>query len=117
MAVPPPPRRIPHDRPAESWDRGYWLNRCQGFEVMAHGLRVGTITEVRYVSRADVPDLIVVRTGRLRPYLHLIPVDQVERIDADSARLELTAGATAIKRHQRSWNSRAPRKRIAPSGA
>ena len=116
MAV-QPPRRIPHDRPIEQYDRTYWLNRCQGFEVTARGWRVGIVSEVRYASRADVPDLIVVRTGHLRPDLQLIPVDQVERIDADSGRLELTAEATEIKKQQRRWRRRAPMKRVAPSRA
>ena len=117
MAV-QPPHRIPQDRPSERYDRTYWLNRCHGFEVAARGCRVGVVSEVRYASRADVPDLIVVRTGHLRPNLRLIPVDQVEAIDANSGRLELNAEATAITRHHRHrWSGRDPMKRIAPSRA
>jgi len=113
-----PPRQIPQVRPAERYDRTYWLNRCQGFEVAARGCRLGVVSEIRYASRADTPDLIVVRTGHLRPDLQLIPIDQVETIDADSGSIELNAEATAIKKqHHHRWSRRNPMKRITPSHA
>jgi hypothetical protein len=57
----------------------YWLGRCQGFRVDSHG-RVGVVEEVRYASRCDRPDVIVVRPGRLRGVLLIVPVEEVAEI-------------------------------------
>jgi hypothetical protein len=88
-------QQLPRERPPERYDRAYWLTRCQGFAVEAAGVHLGVVTEVRYASRADIPDLIVVRTGHLRHGLLLIPVEQVEGIDVSARLLELTDEAAA----------------------
>jgi hypothetical protein len=106
-------RRFPRDRPAERYDDVYWLGRCHGFEVEMEGRELGVVSEVRYASRADVPDLIVVRAGRLRHQLLLIPIELVARIDSEGGRLELIEGATAAQTSRRRPKARRPLKPIA----
>lgn len=83
-------RHVPRDRPVEREDRSYWLNRCHGFSVHLRGDRIGVVEDVLYASRADVPDQILVRTGHLLHGLLELPVEQVERIDAESGSVELS---------------------------
>jgi hypothetical protein len=45
-------------------DLDYWLRNCEGFRVeRADGGRVGVVEGVRFGSRADRPDVLVVRAG------------------------------------------------------
>lgn len=104
------PRRCPGDRPAERYDSLYWLNRCHGFEVETEGRELGVVGEVRYASRADLPGLIVVRSGHLRPQLLLVPIELVERVDGESGRLELIDGAAAAVRPSAGGHARRPMK-------
>ena len=61
-------------------DLGYWLARCEGFRVEAPAGRLGTVSALRWESRADRPDRLVVRTGLLnRRELELQPAE-IERI-------------------------------------
>lgn len=65
-----------------SLDLSYWLSRCEGFRVESPEGRIGTVEGVRYGSRADRPDALVVRAGFFGRRRLTIPVDQVERINA-----------------------------------
>jgi hypothetical protein len=58
-------------------DVDYWLRRCDGFRVDSPEGRVGVVTEVRYASRCDRPDVIAVRAGLLGRRLLLVPVAEV----------------------------------------
>lgn len=54
----------------------YWLSRCVGFRIDwpdGHG----TVEEVRFGSRHDRPDVLVVRTGRVRRRRLLVATDDV----------------------------------------
>jgi hypothetical protein len=59
----------------------YWLRRCEGFTVCSPPQRhVGLVEEVRYRSRIDRPDVLVVRTSPFRRRLVIVPVEEVEEI-------------------------------------
>jgi hypothetical protein len=61
--------------------RDYWLGRCAGFTVEADGRPCGRVEWVRYGSRVDRPDALVVRRGRLRRRLFVVRADDVLEID------------------------------------
>ena len=69
--------------------RDYWLCRCEGFWVDAPSGRIGLVDGLRFLSRIDQPDLLVVRAGLLGRQLLLIPSDQVEDIVVSEGRLVL----------------------------
>jgi hypothetical protein len=60
--------------------RDYWLCRCQGFRVRSRGKQLGIVEEVRYRSRLDRPDSVVVRGGLFGTRRLVIPVAAVEEI-------------------------------------
>jgi hypothetical protein len=61
--------------------RDYWLGRCTGFTVEANGRPCGRVEWLRYASRVDRPDALVVRTGRLRRRRLIVRADDVREID------------------------------------
>jgi len=82
---------------AGGFDSAYWLSRCAGFLVVSgDGMRIGTVVELRYGSRLDQPDELVVRAGRLGHRLLVYSVESVEMIEPEQARLVLTPGASPI---------------------
>jgi hypothetical protein len=85
-----PPHRFPRDKPAKLDDRAYALVRCHGCIVEAAGRELGVVSEIRFESRADIPDLITVRSGRLRRTLLSIPIEWIATIDLEAGRLRLT---------------------------
>ncbi|MDQ3890030.1 MAG: hypothetical protein M3312_05710 [Actinomycetota bacterium] len=62
---------------AETLDRDYWLGRCEGYRVESSRRRLGTIEALRFESRADRPDALVVRGGIFRRRTILVPVSDV----------------------------------------
>jgi hypothetical protein len=60
-------------------DLAYWLARCQGFRVESPTGRLGTVVGLRWESRVDRPDRLVIRT-RFR-HEREIAIESVERID------------------------------------
>lgn len=46
-------------------DSDYWLSQAAGFVVESPDGRVGVVEELRFLSRTDRPDALVVRGGRL----------------------------------------------------
>ncbi len=73
--------------------RDYWLGRCTGYRVEAPGGRVGTVESLRFGSRHDRPDFLVVRAGALRPRFVVVPVDDVEEIVPARRRVVLAGTA------------------------
>jgi hypothetical protein len=72
-----------------TWDRDYWLCRCEGFRVDAATGRVGVVAEVRFRSRLDRPDELLVRRGVLGRRRVVVPVSDVEAILPQQQRLVL----------------------------
>ena len=65
---------------ADTVDRDYWLGRCEGYRVESSRRRLGTIEALRFESRADRPDALVVRGGMFRRRTILVPVGDVLEI-------------------------------------
>jgi hypothetical protein len=77
---------------ALSWDRDYWLCRCEGFRVDAPTGRLGLVESVRFSSRLDRPDELLVRTGILGNRLLVVAVSDVEAVIPRRERLVLRSG-------------------------
>lgn len=69
--------------------RDYWLGRCTGYGVRSPAGRVGTVESLRFDTRHDRPDFLVVRTRPIRPRYLLVSVDDVETILPNEQRLTL----------------------------
>lgn len=62
-------------------DLEYWLRNCEGFRVeLADGRRVGIVKGIRFGSRTDRPDVLVVRAGIFRRRELEIPVLAVREV-------------------------------------
>ena len=71
------------------WDRDYWLCRCEGFRVDAPTERVGVVEAVRFGSRLDRPDELLVRGGVLGTRRLVIDVMDVDEVVPREQRLVL----------------------------
>ncbi len=64
-----------------SFERGYWLSRCEGFRVFASdGKRLGIVDTPIFDSQAERPDLLLVRAGFFGRRLVTISIDEVEAV-------------------------------------
>jgi hypothetical protein len=81
-------RQLQFPRPL-GWDTDYWLCRCEGFTVDAPGGRVGVVEEVRFASRLDRPDELLVRGGLFGGRSLLVRVTDVEEIAPQRERVVL----------------------------
>lgn len=62
-------------------ERNYRLSSCLGFAAFDPGGRIGFVADLRYGSRSDRPDFLVIRRGRVRRGKISVPVEQVVEID------------------------------------
>lgn len=76
-------------------DEDYWLRHCEGFQVDDDGRRLGVVECVAYRSRADVPDVILVRSGRLHLHVAVVAVRDVVEIRPAERRLVVQSRAPA----------------------
>jgi hypothetical protein len=85
-----PPRLV--ELPRESAETGpaYWLRRCEGFEVHVGAKLLGTVEGVRFGSRHDRPDMLIVAFGIRRSILR-VPVELIEEISPDEQLVMLSA--------------------------
>jgi uncharacterized protein with ACT and thioredoxin-like domain len=72
-------RHLEFPRPL-AWDDDYWLCRCEGFRVDAPAGRVGLVEAVRFGSRLDRPDELLVRGGVLGNRQLVVAVSDVQRV-------------------------------------
>jgi hypothetical protein len=63
-----------------SFDTDYWLCRCEGFKVERAGTPLGIVEEVRYRSRPDRPDVLVVRGGRFGTRSFEVAVEEIDKL-------------------------------------
>jgi hypothetical protein len=63
--------------PGSVFDEDYWLSHCQGFQARTPERRLGMIREVRFLSRLDRPDELVVVGGLFGHREEIVPVDDV----------------------------------------
>ena len=80
--------QFPH---AIRFGRDYWLARCAGYRVEWPGDRGGVVEEVRFGSRHDRPDFLVVRVGRVIGRRLVVHADEVASISPREQRLLLSA--------------------------
>jgi hypothetical protein len=73
------------------FDCDYWLSHSVGLGVDAPRGRLGVVEEVRFASRIDRPDLLVVRSGRFGRRRFIISVEDVEEVRPRAKRLRLRA--------------------------
>jgi hypothetical protein len=69
----------------------YWLCRCEGFLVDDPRGRLGVVTEVRFHSRHDRPDELVVQGGLLGNRVSVVPVSEVVALVPRQARILTSA--------------------------
>ena len=78
------------------FDSDYWLCRCEGFRVDAGERRLGVVESVRFLSRLERPDTLVVRVGLLRRRL-IVPVAEVTKIIPGEARIVIASTPRAMR--------------------
>jgi hypothetical protein len=67
-------------RPDDSRDFEHWLRNCEGFHALTPTGVVSVAQGVRFGSRHDRPDVILVRGGLFGRGARELPVDQIEEI-------------------------------------
>jgi hypothetical protein len=78
-----------NDPTRSSYDRAYWLRRCEGFLVETPTKRIGRVTGIRYGETTNEPETLEVRAGLFGRTRLLISVDDVINIDPEQERLAL----------------------------
>jgi PRC-barrel domain len=72
-------------------DRDYWISQCIGFTVESNAGRVvGVVEELRFQSRADRPDYLIVRAGRFGRRHLVIAESDVDAIVPREKRIRLS---------------------------
>ena len=77
--------------PGAALDGDYWLSHCQGFQVRKSERRVGVIREVRFRSRLDRPDELVVCSGLFGHREEIVAVEEVSDVVPREERICLRA--------------------------
>jgi hypothetical protein len=76
----------------------YWLAQAEGFLVESPTTgRIGIVEGLRFYSRHDRPDELVVRVGRLGRRSIIVAVDDVETVLPREKRLILRSDATIAR--------------------
>ena len=78
-----------NDPTRSSYDRGYWLRRCEGFLVETPTKRIGRVTGIRFGETTNEPAILEVRAGLFGRSRLLISVDDITDIDPEQRRLVL----------------------------
>jgi hypothetical protein len=68
-----------NDPTRSSYDRGYWLRRCEGFLVETPTKRIGRVTGIRYGETTNEPEVLEVRAGLFGRTRLLISVHDTPR--------------------------------------
>ena len=84
-------RSLEFPRPSV-FDDDYWLCRCDGFRVDGPSGRIGIVADVRFRSRLDRPDELVVRGGLLGNRVTIVPVNEITKILPRHARIVVSGG-------------------------
>jgi len=88
------PVRRPQSPPAPTgFDRNYWLDHCDGYQVEAAEGRIGFVEAVRVADGATV---LAVRAGRRGRRILLVPAEEVAFIVPRAKRLWLRTPATIL---------------------
>ena len=80
----------PNDPTRSSYDRSYWLRRCEGFLVETPTKRIGRVTGIRYGETTNQPEALEIRARPVRANKRiLISVHDITDIDPEQRRLAL----------------------------
>ena len=79
----------PNDPTRSSYDRSYWLRRCEDFLVETPTKRIGRVTGIRYGETTNEPEALEVRAGLFGRTRILISVLDITDIDPGQRRLAL----------------------------
>jgi hypothetical protein len=78
-----------NDPTRSSYDRAYWLRRCEGFLVETPTKRIGRVTGMRFGETTNEPAVLEVRAGLFGRTRLLISVDDITEIDPEQGLLSL----------------------------
>lgn len=81
--------RIEPEFTRSSFDADYWLGHCEGFRVECQDKLVGFVENVRFESRIDRPDELIVRCRGLFGGELLIDAEEVAVIVPSEMRLRI----------------------------
>jgi hypothetical protein len=81
--------RIEPEFTRSTFDADYWLGHCEGFRVECQDKPVGVVENVRFESRIDRPDELIVRSGGLFWRELVIAADEVAVIVPSEMRLRI----------------------------
>jgi hypothetical protein len=62
------------------FDEDYWLCRCEGYRVETPERRLGVVAEIRYRTRIDRPDELVVYGGLFGNRVLLVKTRDIEDV-------------------------------------
>ena len=92
--------------------RGYWLRRCEGFDVLVGSRRIGSVEAVRFGRRHDAPDALIVTLRGWRRISVVVAVADVSAISAEAGRIELRSdprgSPEAAPSSPPAWTARRP---------
>ena len=80
---------VGNDPTRSSYDRAYWLRRCEGFLVETPTKRIGRVTGMRFGETTNEPAVLEVRAGLFGRTRLLISVDDITMIDPEQVVLTL----------------------------
>lgn len=100
MTAPPDPGQQARREASRRPGIGALLAGAEGYEVLsAKGRRLGIVDHLRYRSRLDRPDEIVVTSGRLAwRRLQIVPLDAIEAVDPTEATVILRIADAQTRR-------------------
>ena len=78
-----------NDPTRSSYDRAYWLRRCEGFLVETPTKRIGRVTGIRYGETTNETEVLEVRAGLFGRTQLLISVHDITDIDPEQRRIAL----------------------------
>ena len=84
-----PESDLANDPTRSSYDRGYWLRRCEGFLVETPTKRIGRVTGMRFGETTNEPAVLEVRAGLFGRTRLLISVDDITEIDPEQGLITL----------------------------
>jgi hypothetical protein len=89
-----------HPQTPAVWEgeRPYWLCRCDRFRVAADGHDMGVVDSVRFGSRLDQPDAVVIRTGRVHRSYWAVSQDDVVAIHPEERLLVVDSSVLGWRR-------------------
>jgi len=78
-----PEADVGNDPTRSSYDRSYWLRRCEGFFVESPTKRIGRVTGIRYGETTNEPAVLEVRAGLFGRTRLLIAVHDITELDPE----------------------------------